>query len=105
MKAKRISALILAMLLLAAFLTACGGGGLDGTYTTRETLLTNSVTFNKDKVTITVLELNISGTYKISGSNFIVTTNTLGVESEQTMSFERKGKSLFIEGVEYIKDN
>jgi hypothetical protein len=92
------------MFLLTVFLAACGGDGLDGTYTTRETLLTNSVTFNNGKVTITVLGLNISGTYKINDGNLIVTTNIFGIESEQSMTFERKGKSVFLDGVEYIKD-
>ncbi|GHV17968.1 hypothetical protein FACS18949_06980 [Clostridia bacterium] len=97
----RIKILAVAVCLLIA-LSACGGG-LNGTYTTNETLISSSVTFNGDKITMSALGLNFTGTYKVKGGEIIVTTNILGNESEQTMSFKHKGKSVFIDGTEYIK--
>jgi len=99
---RRASLVLAVALIIAVTLSACSGG-LNGTYTTNETLISSSVTFNGDKITMTALGLNFTGTYKIKGDEIIVTTTILGNESEKTMSFERKGNSVFIDGTEYIK--
>ena len=100
---KRILALTLTFILSAVFLTSCSGN-IDGTYTTRETLIDSSVTFNDGKITMSTLGININGTYKIKGGEITITSNLLGEETSQTMTFKKDGKSIFIDGTEYIKD-
>jgi|GEM_PF-3730657 len=96
----RITALILATILLMLALTACSG--LSGTYYSTST--GRSYTFSgTNKVTEMSYGLSIPAKYKISGKNMEITYTVLGTPVTQSYTYEKKGKSIFLNGAEYVK--
>ena len=80
----RLLSVLLAVVLCATMLTACGGSKLDGTYHSQG-LISQSFTFDGDQVTMSAFGVNASGTYRIEGDQIIITNviNIGGTEFEK----------------------
>ena len=102
-KAKQLVFLIFAIVIMLMALASCNNR-LRGTYVSRDGIFTNSITFNGDIVTISLVGLNISGTYEIREDQLIVTTNILDVESEHQFHFARRRNTLIINGSEFVRE-
>ena len=93
----------LIILILTIMLTSCTGGELNGTYRSQG-LIAQSLTFDKgNKITMTAFGINASGTYKISDGKMTVTYTVLGIDTSWSYDYKRKGKSIFVNGAEFIK--
>ena len=75
----RLLSVLLAVVLCATMLTACGGSKLDGTYHSQG-LISQSFTFDGDQVTMSAFGVNASGSRVIKSSSHIpcLDRNTLG---------------------------
>ena len=101
--ARRAIAAAAAACLIVAALAACSGGGLSGTYKSSG-LVTQSFTFSGgDKITMSAFGIDASGKYRISGDKMEITYSILGMESTWSCSFERRGKSIYLDGTEFVK--
>jgi len=97
---KRVCALLLAVLLVAA-LSACGNT-LSGTYHSTDGF-NQTFTFSGDSITMSAFGISASGTYKISGSEIVITYNLFGSEQTWSQSFSKDGSSIYIGGTEFKK--
>ena len=95
---KKIAVLFLALMLVFT-LVACSGG-LSGTYVAEDG---TKVTFNGNKITMTVLGVDVEGTYSISGNKITFTFSALGVETSDTATFSQSGNTVTIDGVDFVK--
>ena len=101
--AKRIVALILVSLLICS-LTACSMK-LSGTYTSKDGLIEQSFIFKEDsKVAVSAFGLEVEGDYEIKDGKLTITYNILGLKYDMDMDFEKKGSSIFVDGVEFVKE-
>lgn len=102
-KIQRVTSLLLLVCLLMCMLTACGTT-LNGRYVATDSLIEHSYVFDKDnKVKFSLNGVNAEGEYLIEDNTITITYGILGLSYDMEMSFEKKGKSIFIDGVEYIK--
>lgn len=99
-KIKHGIALLLAVTLILT-LSACGSK-LKGTYVS-EGLISQTFTFDGDDVTMSAFGINVSGKYKISGNQIIITYSLLGLENTWTQSFSKSGKTINIGGTDFVK--
>ena len=101
---KRLS-LLLILVMMMLLLAGCGSSKPQGTYAYSNMLMTGSVTFSKpDKITLSALGYDITGTYKINGSNIDISYEILnGVSTTISLPFSMKGNSVFISGQEFAK--
>ncbi len=103
-KFKRIVSLLLIIAMLACLLTACATK-LNGTYVNEEGLIKQSFTFKEDnKVEVSAFGINIEGEYEIEDNTITITYSILNIDYDMEKSFVKKGNSIFIDGVEYIKE-
>lgn len=93
---------LLAVFMTAALLSACGGGGLDGTYRSDD-LVGQSFTFRGDEVTMSAFGINASGSYRIEGDSIAITYSLFGLEYTWRQSFSRSGSDLYIGGTRFVK--
>lgn len=98
----RLLSVLLAVVLCATMLTACGGSKLNGTYHSQG-LISQSFTFDGDQVTMSAFGINASGTYQIDGDQIIITYNLLGQEYTWEQSFSQSGNVINIGGTEFKK--
>ena len=98
----RLLSVLLAVVLCATMLTACGGSKLNGTYHSQG-LISQSFTFDGDQVTMSAFGINASGTYQIDGDHIIITYNLLGQEYTWEQSFSQSGNVINIGGTEFEK--
>ena len=98
----RLLSVLLAVVLCATMLTACGGSTLDGTYHSQG-LISQSFTFDGDQVTMSAFGVNASGTYRIEGDQIIITYTLLGQEYTWEQSFSQSGNVVNIGGTEFKK--
>ena len=98
----RLLSVLLAVVLCAIMLTACGGSKLDGTYHSQG-LISQSFTFDGDQVTMSAFGINASGTYRIDGGQIIITYILFGQEYTWEQSFSQSGKVINIGGTEFKK--
>ena len=96
----RLLSVLLAVVLCATMLPACGGSKLDGTYHSQG-LISQSFTFDGDQVTMSAFGINASGTYQIDGDQIIITYNLLGQEYTWEQSFSQSAKVINIGGTEF----
>ncbi len=101
--AKRIVAFFLVSLIICC-LTACSIK-LNGTYTTKDGLIEQSFIFKEDnRVAVSAFDLEVEGDYVIEDGKLTITYSILGLKYDVDMDFEKKGSSIFINGVEFIKE-
>lgn len=98
----RLLSVLLAVVLCATILTACGGSKLDGTYRSQG-LISQSFTFDGDQVTMSAFGINASGTYRIEGNQIIITYTLFGQEYTWEQSFSQSGNVINIGGTEFKK--
>ena len=98
----RLLSVLLAVVLCATMLTACGGSKLDGTYRSQG-LIFQSFTFDGDQVTMSAFGMNASGTYQIDGDQIIITYTLFGQEYTWEQSFSQAGNVINIGGTEFRK--
>ena len=98
----RLLSVLLAVVLCATMLTACGGSKLDGTYHSQG-LISQSFTFDGDQVTMSAFGVNASGTYRIGGDQIIITYSLFGQEYTWEQSFSQSGNVINIGGTEFKK--
>lgn len=100
---KRITAAFLVCLMVCT-LTACTTT-LKGTYTSKEGLVEQSFTFKEDnKVEVSAFGINVEGEYFIEDGEITITYSLLGLRYDWVKSFEKTGSSIFINGVEFVKE-
>ncbi len=101
---KKKIAVLLMLVILVGLLAGCGGK-LSGTYVPVDDYYSeyDALTFKGNKVTFTTWGFDTSGTYKIKGDQITLKANFYGYEAEETLSFSKKGKSIFIDGEEYVR--
>lgn len=100
LKPKAIIAIILCAVLI---LSACTPK-LRGKYVSVDS---ESQTFNfvDDKtVIISSFGIGAEGTYKIEDGKIVITYSLLGLSYDFVKDFEKKGKSIFIDGEEFVKE-
>lgn len=97
----RMVCLCLLMAMLTVMLTSCSEK-LSGTYTSLD-LVSQSLTFKDDLVTISISGINATGTYVIEGDEIAITCTLLGVETTWRKSFSKSGDSIYIDGMRFIK--
>ncbi len=95
----KILALTLAALLLSALLVSCDK--LSGAYTAEDGT-TYKFSPLGDKVTMIYLSIEIEGQYEIDEENGKIYLTIL--DDRQEYSYSKNGKTLVIDGVEYVKD-
>ncbi len=98
----RLLSVLLAVILCATMLTACGGSKLDGAYHSQG-LISQSFTFDGDQVTMSAFGVNASGTYRIEGDQIIITYSLFGQEYTWSQSFSQSGNVINIGGTEFKK--
>ena len=98
----RLLSVLLAVILCATTLTACGGAKLDGTYHSQG-LISQSFTFDGDQVTMSAFGVNASGAYRIEGDQIIITYSLFGQEYTWEQSFSQSGNVINIGGTEFKK--
>ena len=98
----RLLSVLLAVVLCATMLTACGSSKLDGTYHSQG-LITQSFTFDGDQVTMSAFGVNASGTYRIEGDQIIITYSLFGQEYTWEQSFSQSGNVINIGDTEFEK--
>ena len=98
----RLLSVLLAVVLCATMLTACGGSKLDGTYHSQGHI-SQSFTFEGDQVTMSAFGVNASGTYRIEGDQIIITYSLFGQEYTWEQSFSLSGNVINIGGTEFEK--
>ena len=86
----RLLSVLLAVVLCATMLTACGGSKLDGTYHSQG-LISQSFTFDGDQVTMSAFGVNAS-TYSLFGQEYT-----------WEQSFSQSGNVINIGGTEFKK--
>ena len=106
MKTRTLLKAAVALTLIAAMLfafAACGGNTLEGSYVAKDTI-SGTITFTKDGgVTMSALGLNVSGTYVIENGSITFTYEILGISTSVTKTFSRDGKTIVIDGQEFVK--
>ena len=104
---KRIAKRILAVLMLCMMifsLTACRMK-LNGTYTSTDGLVEQSFIFKEDdRVAVSAFGIEIEGDYVIEDGEITITYEILGFEYDLVKSFKKDGKSIFVDGVEFVKE-
>lgn len=98
---KRIFAAVLICVMVCTF-AACATK-LNGAYTS-EGLIQQSLTFEDDKVKGSIFGVDIEGTYEIEDDQIIFTYSIGPLSYDMEKSFEKKGSSIFIDGVEFVKE-
>ena len=98
----RLLSVLLAVVLCATMLTACGGSKLDGTYHSQG-LISQSFTFDGDQVTMSAFGVKASGTDRIEGDQIIITYSLFGQEYTWEQSFSQSGNVINIGGTEFEK--
>jgi hypothetical protein len=101
---KSLVALLLVLVMVGS-LTACAVT-LKGTYTHKDGLVESSFIFKDDnKVSVSAFGVEIeAGEYEIKDGEVNISYEILGIKAGLTKSFEKKGNSIFIDGVEFVKE-
>jgi hypothetical protein len=100
---KAIAVLVLILIFVGAP-TACETT-LKGTYTSREGIIEQSFTFKEDnKVEMSAFGIEVEGEYKIEDGEITITYDFFGLSYDWVKSFEKDGKSIFIDGEEFVKE-
>ena len=101
-KILKTSALLLVICAMLS-LASCWKQTLSGTYT-EGGLITSSLIFEGDNVTISAFGIKAKGTYRIEKDTIYMTYEVLGSEQTVSKSFSKSGNSIFIDGKEFVKE-
>ena len=98
-----LSVLLIAVL-LTSVLAGCSAGHLKGTYKSTDDL-GGSLTFKEDqKVTGELFGITLDGEYEIKDDTITFKyTGPLGIGATVDKSFSKDGKSIWIDGTEFVK--
>lgn len=99
---KRFFTVVLAVMIVCV-LTACSTK-LDGTYTSKEGVVKQSFIFDGDTVKVSAFDIDINGTYEIKDDEITITYRILNLSYDFVKSFKKSGDSIFIDGVEFVKE-
>ncbi len=100
---RRIAALLLVCVMVCT-LAACTTT-LKGTYTATEGLVEQSFTFLEDnRVKVSAFGIEIEGEYEIEDGEITITYSLFGLSYDWVKSFKKDGSSIFIDGVEFVKE-
>ena len=103
-KVKNILHMLLAITLSICMLTACASQ-LKGTYTNNDELITQSFTFKENNmVEVSAFGISIEGEYHIENGTITITYHLLNFSYDWKKSFEKKGNSIYVDGIEFIKE-
>lgn len=101
---KKIVAVLLVVCLMVGALTACTRT-LKGTYVIKDGLVKQSFTFKEDnKVEVSAFDIHVEGDYLIEDGKITITYSLLGFSYDFVKSFAKDGNSIFIDGVEFVKE-
>lgn len=99
-KSKALVAFVMCLILL---LSSCAPK-LRGKYVSAESE-TQSLSFvDDDTVIISAFGIGAEGKYKIEDNKITITYSVLGLSYDFVKDFEKDGKSIFIDGEEFVKE-
>lgn len=108
MNAKRAVKIVVAVALVCVMLgtmAACTAFGLKGTYTSVDGLVEQSFTFKEDNVVeVSAFGINVEGEYEIEDDTITIRYSLLNLSYDMEKSFAKEGDSIFIDGVEFVKE-
>lgn len=94
--------LVCAML---ALLTSCSSK-LNGTYVSEDGLIKQSFTFKEDNIVeVSAFGIEVKGRYAIDDDKITITYSLFSLSYNWEKSFTKSGNSIFIDGIEFIKEN
>jgi hypothetical protein len=100
---KKAAAVLLVCVMMCA-IAACATK-LSGTYTNDEGLIKQSFTFKDDnKVEVSAFGINVEGEYVIEKDEITITYSLFDLSYNWTKSFKMDENSIFINGVEFVKE-
>ena len=97
----KIIILSLLVICMTASFTSCGKK-LNGTYKATG-LVEQTITFKGKTATLSAFGLNVSGEYEIEDGYITITYSVLGNDVDWKQTFEKKGKTIIINGTEFEK--
>lgn len=97
----KVAAFIMTLCMMVCVFTSCSNT-LNGTYKS-DGVVSQTLTFEDDKVTMSAFGINAEGTYKIEKDKIIITYTLFGLSYDFEKSFEKDGKSIYIDGTEFVK--
>ena len=116
-KTKKLIALLIGIILILTVFTACGSSGeLKGTYYAANANLFSgpqfsSITFSSNnRVSMSAMGIiGTEGTYRVNGYSIELSYKEPSLFGEgkdivKTMTFELSGKSIFLDGYEFVKE-
>ena len=98
---------IMAMLMVCVLLCPLMGCAttLKGTYVAKDSLIQQSLTFKEDnRVEMSAFGLEIEGDYLIEDGTITITYSVLNLSYDWVKSFKKDGNSIFVDGIEFIKE-
>ena len=113
---KRLYFMVIMIILLSMFTACSSSGELKGTYYAANSSLFSgpqfsSITFSSNnRMSMSAMGIvGTEGTYKLTGGSIELSYKepSLMVEGKavvKTMTFERSGKSIFLDGYEFVKE-
>lgn len=103
-KMKSMLSILCLSITIMCMLTACSTK-LSGTYTNDDGLVKQSFTFKDDNtVEVSAFGIEVEGEYLIKNDTITITYSLLNLSYDWEKSFKKDGDSIFIDGVEFIKD-
>lgn len=107
MKTKTLNGTLTLVMICALLFTLTGcGTTLKGTYTNTDGYFEQSFTFLEDnKVRVTAFDIDIEGEYEIDEGTITITYSLFNLHYDWVKSFKKDGKSIFIDGVEFVKES
>ncbi len=99
---KKTIAMLLVVCMVLVGVTGCSKK-LSGTYKVYGNDA-GAITFEGDQVTISAFGINVIGNYKIEGDKLSVEAEFLGQKISYDYTFKQSGDSIYLDGVEFRKD-
>lgn len=99
---KRVAAVVLAV--AAVFTLVSCAVKLNGTYEQTDGFIKQTFTFMEDnKVKVSAFGVDVTGEYVIEKDEITITYSLFGLSYDMVKSFEKDGNSIYIDGVEFVK--
>ena len=102
---KTLAASLIGLVLCMLFACSVSSDVLIGRYTNKDGIVETSFVFKDDnKIEVAALNFGVEGEYLIENGEITITYSLLGFSYDWVKSFERTGDSIFIDGIEYVKE-